>query len=223
MRHPFGSLYGLFGIFSLSAILFPLLIEVDETRWNVLTHLRVGNRGLSGIVYRIKVECVCSKQSRRNAWGAGFGKIADAEFHARKIKWQPPISNGRNSQHSRRPWIRRLCLGVGPKTGKEENFTPFPRVSVKRCWTRPRKHICPAQMCSSGLLWLCALTDSLHRAGQSNSNRAGPASLAARSFITDYRGCGGQSRAVTVVGNNHRPSAAARRMLCRSGAAVGLM
>jgi hypothetical protein len=81
----------------LSAILFPLLIEVDETRWNVLTHLRVGNRGLSGIVYRIKVACVCSKQSRRNAWGAGFGKIADAEFYARKIKWQPPISNGRDS------------------------------------------------------------------------------------------------------------------------------
>jgi len=28
--------------------------------------------------------------------GAWFGKIADAEFHARKIKWQPPISNSRD-------------------------------------------------------------------------------------------------------------------------------
>jgi hypothetical protein len=55
----------------------------------------VGNRGLSGIVYRIKVACVRSKQDRHNAWGAQFGKIADAEFHARKIKRQPPISNGR--------------------------------------------------------------------------------------------------------------------------------
>ena len=63
----------------------------------------VGNRGLSGIVYRIKVACVCSKQGRRNAWGARFGKIADAEFHARKIKRQPPIRNGRDTQQSRRP------------------------------------------------------------------------------------------------------------------------
>ena len=53
----------------------------------------VSNRGLSGVVYRIKVARVCSKQGRRNAWGARIGKIADAEFHARKIKRQPPISN----------------------------------------------------------------------------------------------------------------------------------
>jgi hypothetical protein len=33
--------------------------------------------------------------------GARFGKIADAEFHARKIKRQPPISNGRDTQQSR--------------------------------------------------------------------------------------------------------------------------
>ena len=53
----------------------------------------VSNRGLSGVIYRIKVARVCSKQGRRNAWGARIGKIADAEFHARKIKRQPPISN----------------------------------------------------------------------------------------------------------------------------------
>src|SRR5262249_17715239 len=30
----------------------------------------VSNRGLSGVIYRIKVARVCSKQGRRNAWGA---------------------------------------------------------------------------------------------------------------------------------------------------------
>jgi len=30
-----------------------------------------------------------------NAWGRRFGKIADPEFHDRKIKRQPPISNDR--------------------------------------------------------------------------------------------------------------------------------
>ena len=158
----------------------------------MLTHLRVGNRGLSGIVYRIKVACVCSKQSRRNAWGAGFGKIADAEFHARKIKWQPPISNGRNSQHSRRPWIRRLCLGVGPKTegGKLHTVSESERETVLDPTAKaymPRTNVLKrpfVAMCFDGLT---------HRAGQSNSNRAGPASLAARSFITDYRGCEGKA------------------------------
>jgi hypothetical protein len=74
--------------------------RIDSANFRIIG---VGNRGLSGIVYRIKVACVCSKQSRRNAWGAGFGKIADAEFHARKIKWQPPISKNRDSQQSRWP------------------------------------------------------------------------------------------------------------------------
>jgi hypothetical protein len=57
----------------------------------------VGNRGLSGIVYRIKVACGRSKQSRHNARGGRFGKIADPEFHARKIKPQLPISNDKSS------------------------------------------------------------------------------------------------------------------------------
>jgi len=57
----------------------------------------VGNRGFSGIVYRTKVACGRSKQSRHNAWGGRFGKIADPKFHARKIKQQPPISNGKSS------------------------------------------------------------------------------------------------------------------------------
>src|SRR4029453_7837199 len=74
--------------------------RIDSANFRIIG---VGNRGLSGIVYRIKVACVCRKQSRRNAWGAGFGKIADAEFHARKIKWQPPISKNRDSQQSRWP------------------------------------------------------------------------------------------------------------------------
>lgn len=46
----------------------------------------IGNRGLSGVVYRTKVARVCSNQGRRNAWSAWLGKIADAEFHARKIE-----------------------------------------------------------------------------------------------------------------------------------------
>ena len=63
----------------------------------------VGNRGPSGIIYGIKIACVCSKGDRRNARGARFGKIADAEFHVRRIKRQPPISNGRDTQQNRRP------------------------------------------------------------------------------------------------------------------------
>jgi hypothetical protein len=67
--------------------------RIDRANFGIIG---VGNRGLSGIVYRTKVACVRSKQGRRNAWAARFGKIADAEFHARKIKRQPPISNSRD-------------------------------------------------------------------------------------------------------------------------------
>jgi hypothetical protein len=71
--------------------------RIDRANFRIIG---VGDRGLSGIVYRIKVACVRSKQGRRNAWGARFGKIADAEFHARKIMRQPPISNGRDRSAS---------------------------------------------------------------------------------------------------------------------------
>jgi hypothetical protein len=60
-------------------------VDSDRIDGANLRIVGVGNRGLSGIVYRIKVACVRSKQGRHNAWGARFGKIADAEFHARKI------------------------------------------------------------------------------------------------------------------------------------------
>jgi hypothetical protein len=83
---------------------YPALIDgvdgdtIDSANFGIIG---VGNRGLSSIVYRIKVACVCSKQGRRNAWGAGFGKIADAEFHARKIKRWLAITNGRGSTQIR--------------------------------------------------------------------------------------------------------------------------
>jgi len=59
----------------------------------------VGNRRLSGIVYRIKVASGRSKQNRHNVWGGRFGKIADPKFHAPNINWQPPISNGKSSAY----------------------------------------------------------------------------------------------------------------------------
>jgi hypothetical protein len=65
--------------------------RIDSANFRIIG---IGDRGLSGIVYRIKVARVCSKQGRHNAWEARFGKIADAEFHARKIKRRPPIGNG---------------------------------------------------------------------------------------------------------------------------------
>jgi hypothetical protein len=70
---------------------------IDEPNFRIIG---VGNRGLSGIVYRIKVACGRSKQNRHNAWGGRFGKIADPEFHARKIKRQPPISNGKSTAYA---------------------------------------------------------------------------------------------------------------------------
>jgi hypothetical protein len=88
--------------------------RIDSANFRIIG---VGNRGLSGIVYRIKVACVCSKQSRRNAWGAGFGKIADAEFHARKIKWQPPISKNRDSQQSR--WLNQRVFAFSTTAATE--------------------------------------------------------------------------------------------------------
>jgi len=83
--------------------------RIDRTDFRIIG---VGDRGLSGIVYRIKVACVCGKQGRRNAWGARFGKIADAEFHARKIKRQTPISKGRDSQQSRQRGYRASGLAL---------------------------------------------------------------------------------------------------------------
>jgi hypothetical protein len=67
--------------------------RIDRANFRIIG---VGNRGLSSLVYRIKVAGVCSEQGRRNAWGARLGKIADAKFHARKIKRQSPIRNGRD-------------------------------------------------------------------------------------------------------------------------------
>jgi hypothetical protein len=103
---------------------------VIESTAPIFRIIGVGNRGLSGIVYRIKVARVCSKQSRRNAWGAGFGKIADTEFHSRKIKWQPPISKNRDSQQSR--W---------PRTG---------------LWFEPQGYLQPFRTRSAGRFFLAA-------------------------------------------------------------------
>jgi hypothetical protein len=69
---------------------------IDRANFRIIG---VGNRGLSGIVYRTKVAGGRSKQNRHNAWGGWFGKIADPEFHARKIKRQPRISNGKSSAY----------------------------------------------------------------------------------------------------------------------------
>jgi hypothetical protein len=54
----------------------------------------IGNSTKIGTATGLKVARVRRKQGRHNAWEARFGKIADAEFHVRKIKRQPPISNG---------------------------------------------------------------------------------------------------------------------------------
>ena len=62
------------------------------------------------------------------------------------------------------PWRRT------PKQ-KEENFTPFPRVSVKRCWTRPRKHMPRTNVLKRHFVAMC-LTDSLTgRANQTATER----------------------------------------------------
>src|SRR5262249_46034369 len=74
-----------------------LAYGVDNNRIGSANFIGVGNRGLSGIVYRIKVACGRSKQRRHTAWGGRFSKIADPKFHARKIKRQWPISNGKSS------------------------------------------------------------------------------------------------------------------------------
>ena len=100
----------------------PLTYGVDGDRINRANFriIGVGNRGLSGIVYRTKVARVCSKQCRRNAWGARFGKIADAEFHAHKIKRQPPIGNGRD-----------MCFGRHTKpTRSEESCNKLGRFAI---------------------------------------------------------------------------------------------
>jgi hypothetical protein len=71
-----------------------LAYGVDTDRLSRVNFIRVGNRGPSGIVYRIKVACGRSKQSRHNTWGGLFGKIADPKFHARK---QTPVSKEKSS------------------------------------------------------------------------------------------------------------------------------
>jgi hypothetical protein len=57
--------------------------RIDRANFRIIG---VGNRGFPGIVYRTKVACGRSKQSRHKAWGGRFGEIADPKFHARKIK-----------------------------------------------------------------------------------------------------------------------------------------
>ena len=59
----------------------------------------IGNRGLSGIVYGAKVAGGRSKQNRHDPWGGWFGKIADPEFHAGRIKRQPRIGNGKSGAY----------------------------------------------------------------------------------------------------------------------------
>jgi len=70
-------------------------VYADRIHRAILGLLDFGNGGLSSIIYRIKVASVLSKQGRHNARGVRFGKIADTEFHARKIKRQPLIGNSR--------------------------------------------------------------------------------------------------------------------------------
>ena len=70
-------------------------VYADRILRAILGLLDFGNGGLSGIIYRIKVASVLGKQGRHNARGVRFGKIADTEFHARKIKRQPLIGNSR--------------------------------------------------------------------------------------------------------------------------------
>jgi hypothetical protein len=67
-----------------------LTYGVDNNGIGSANPIGVGNRGLSGIVYRIKVACGRSKQSRHSACGGRFSKIADPKFHARKIKPRRP-------------------------------------------------------------------------------------------------------------------------------------
>jgi len=113
--------------------------RIDRANFRIIG---VGDRGLSGIVYRIKVACVRSKQGRHNAWGARFGKIADAEFHARKIKRQPPTGNRRLKAQRRfhapdkkegpgecrgkgsAVWSRLAQAGVCPDAGRKIYSSP---------------------------------------------------------------------------------------------------
>jgi hypothetical protein len=74
-----------------------LAYGVDNNGIGSANFIGVGNRGLSGNVYRIKVAYRRGKQRRHSAWGGRFSKIADPKFHARKIKRQRPISNDKSS------------------------------------------------------------------------------------------------------------------------------
>jgi hypothetical protein len=71
-----------------------LAYGLDSNRLGRAKFIGVRNRGPSGIVYRIKLACGRSKQSRHNTWGGQFGKIADPKFHARK---QTPVSEEKSS------------------------------------------------------------------------------------------------------------------------------
>jgi hypothetical protein len=139
LRHAFPS-----AVRSYQALTFypALAYGVDNNRIGSANFVGVNNRGLSGIVYRIKVACGRGKQSRHSAWDGRFGKIADPKFHARKIKRQRPTSNNKSSagnfklssrqdglfeQTTAKPPAmstnRRLCLGVELIRGKA---TPSP-------------------------------------------------------------------------------------------------
>jgi hypothetical protein len=74
-----------------------LAYGVDNNRIGSANFIGIGNRGPSGIVYRIEVACGRSKQSRHSAWSGRFSKITDPKFHACKIKRQRPISNDKSS------------------------------------------------------------------------------------------------------------------------------
>jgi hypothetical protein len=70
-------------------------VYADRIHRAILGLLDFGNGRLSGIIYRIEVASVLRKQGRHNARGVRFGKIADTEFHAHKIRRQPLIGNSR--------------------------------------------------------------------------------------------------------------------------------
>jgi hypothetical protein len=121
LRHAFPS-----AVRSYQALTFypALAYGVDNNRIGSANFVGVNNRGLSGIVYRIKVACGRGKQSRHSAWDGRFGKIADPKFHARKIKRQRPTSNDKSSagnfklryrqsvEHGGRAWLVTQGCGI---------------------------------------------------------------------------------------------------------------
>src|SRR5690348_16407016 len=102
--------------------------RIDSANFRIVG---VFNCSLSGSVYRSKVAGVGSKQRRRNAWGTRFGKIADAEFHAHKIKRLPSISNGRDGS---------LKNELGPPRSRR-------RASLRILWVIRRGSFAISQTC----------------------------------------------------------------------------